>query len=604
MRNNIKLGLTLVRAGSNIFLFFADIALFITLLYDANNLSRYTDSSLFTLFKESVENLSLRGLLIASAYLLLLPVAVSFASFVFPKIHAHRQTSYAARNYFFMIHTFTAIVLCLAVSNMENYNQLAGYNLQRDSKGNLYLKDNFESIIIYLTIYIPTILTFLFSIIKVLSLTSSSNKEEKKITLRRSWSLFLGLADATSEYMPNQNIRKWIIYFNCASMSPDINWILQKSTTLRSEYQKKIPTSEEARNFLKEKSKECKELLLDYLIEQKYSLNHHVEFYSGTSRALEVILSKYDNLENIIISPLEHFSQADVIKWFKKKHTTLNVVPIPFSENYVQHDKQQNFNESLLITELDKRIQELKQAKGNAQVTILLSEVNYKTGYKVNVNEVIVSLRSKYENLSFIIDGSQSVGNIEKPFSPFEPVMGNEDYYYFSVHKWLLSPNTCGVVINKNPYDISKRSYDVFDLDIPTSTIDPNTIFGLRASLAFIFSEMTFEEIRKRSKLLRDYFEQTMPEGFQIIGDSKRIESNFIAIRPKDTYQWKSKLASKEGILNFFKMYSLDATILEIDVIQSEKKNWIRLSFPYFIEQFQIERLNRILSICIENIDA
>lgn len=604
MRNFINHFFILQRAGSSLLLLIADLILLAFLIYDTIDLHSFIGTSILSVngLLDAIENLSLKGIGVSFVYLMILPLAVAVASFAFPKFHAHKHTSYAVRNYFFVFHVIVSLLLCLAVSNMDNFNQLAGYSLIIDSKGDAVLSDNYRSVIVYLTLYLPLVLTGGFYIYKLIESKAKNRTDENQIDFSKSWELFLGLADATAEYMPSQDFRKWIVYFNNASMSPDIKWILKKSIEYRAEYQKKIPTSDEARSYLKKIAKECKEILLDHMIDDKYSVSHNVEFYPGTSRAFEVILSKSPNIKHVVVSPMEHDSQVDVIKWFEKNHSSLTHEIISFKEEYIRFDLQKKIREELLIGILKQKIQNKIKDIPATNIAILLSEVNYKTGYTVDIATVVKKLKKEFSGLVFIIDGSQSVGNIEKPYKSFSDsgILGRNDFYYFSAHKWLLSPSTCGVVISKRLHDPDQRSYDVFDFDLPTSTIDPNTIFGLRASIEFIYSEMTFREMRKRSKLLRGYFEKTMTPGFEPIGEIERFESCFIAIRPKPHYKWIPQ--SKDAILEHFKTRSLDATVLAIDVEDEKQEHWIRLSFPYFIEQFQIDRLNKILAQCVEKV--
>src|SRR4029079_5643867 len=107
------------------------------------------------------------------------------------------------------------------------------------------------------------------------------------------------------------------------------------------------------------------------------------------------------------------------------------------------------------------------------------------------------------------VDGSQSVGNLLNPFNDLAKHLRDQDFYYFSAHKWLLSPNTCGVLITRIHADRYKvRPYDLFGPELPSSTIDPGVIFGIKASLEFLIEKDKFHlnRFRENSNALKAYF--------------------------------------------------------------------------------------------------
>lgn len=586
----------LQRIGSNTLLFYIDFIILLILAYDLYRFYKLTGLGMFdsTILKELFSNLSFSSFFIALLYLILIPFAVAFIVFAVPPLNTNNTTTFAVRNWFYKIHVFVTFLLFITVANKDNFNLLAGYSLSYSADGKPILLDNFTSLI-YVFGFSPIVLSLAVNLVR-LFINSPSNKPNHAHSMQ--WKLFIGLSDISANYMPNHNFRKWIVYFNSASMSPDISWVLDKSSLLRTEYQKKIPTTDDARGYLKMIAERCRQQLFGYLLGQKFPKEHWIDFYTGTSRAFEVILKKLPNNIHLVLSPFEHQSQQDVVKWYNQYSTNFSYEPISMEEKYIKKECGNIDCESRkIIGAINKVIGAFRNNGDNNDkpIAVLLSEVYYKTGFEVDVSLVIDEVRRLHPAVIFIIDASQAVGNIQQPYRGFSDRLKDADYYYFSTHKWLLSPNTCGVVVTKKLSRIEERSYDVFDYELPTSTIDPNTIFGLSAGLDFIFQEMTLEVLNNKSALIRDYFDKTMPECVQLVGNSSRSCKNFVAIRPASGYQWN--VQTNDELLEFFKANRLDATAYDVKAskIDSVAGFWLRLSFPYFLERFQVDRLNRII---------
>ncbi len=241
------------------------------------------------------------------------------------------------------------------------------------------------------------------------------------------------------------------------------------------------------------------------------------------------------------------------------------------------------------------------------KVAILISEVHYLTGLVLNVTEVIETLRAngEHSNLVFIVDGSQAVGNLLNPFDDLSQHLRDQDFYYFSAHKWLLSPNTCGVLITRKHADRYKvRPYDLFGADLPSSTIDPGVIFGIKSSLEYLIEKgkSHLNQFHQKSISLKAYFIEEIGDQFEVIQSASQEmnRSNFIAVRPRSGYRWKERTVKE-----FWKKIRSDGVDLTVDKLDESDSSmwWLRISFPYFLQLHLLKRLIKHLNGRVDSIN-
>ena len=411
---------------------------------------------------------------------------------------------------------------------------------------------------------------------------------------------FWRLIGAVGEYQPAYGDE--IIYVNSASMAPSIKSINTATTVLHHRYQRAVPTSDEARNLLFREADDAREILHRYLLEgeARYKKLLNIEFFPGTSRALEAGILRIGNISHVILSQYEHPSQIDVVKWICETQRKLTYTPLlPNSPSFFQERWERQKGEVCQCIE-----REIKQNDGK-RMAIVLSEVHYITGIRIRVGEIIDELRSRYPDLVFIIDGSQAVGNLGDPFGTrLAEKMLQDDFYYFSAHKWLLSPNTCGVLIShtKSP---QLQPYDMFGFDrLPTSTIDPNTIFGLASALEFLFGDKRlFERFSEASRKSKAYFRELLvgPScGLEIVeaATTELNSSLFVAVQPKFGYRWKH---DNRTFWKHMRQRGVDLTVVperspyfeseQVDERLATEAYLLRISFPYFLIGKNVRKL-------------
>lgn len=525
------------------------------------------------------------------------PIISALVNFLFRDIRTFRETIPSRyRNAFFIFHFVTSIALAFFISISHELQILSGFKAASDGSGLISLS-SYEYSPLYNKIFL--VLTSVSVVTLVVKFLFSGLNRWAGV--RTEFKLWFRLSDTSSEYFPKQKAN--LIFVNTASMAPSINWINTREARYRHTYQKMVPTSDLAKRYLMIAAEESRGLLRQYLFQDRTNQSSFsIEFLPGTSRALEVGLTQIENLGTIIVSPYEHPSQDHVVKWFAAsdrsiKHQKLNM-------EYSMLNKAWNEQKPWLIQEIKSVI----HANDNTRkIAILISEVHYLTGLFINVSEIIDELRPNYRtsNLVFIVDASQAVGNLLNPFHTLADRLHREDFYYFSAHKWLLSPNTCGVfVAEQNPSRYEIQPYDVFGADLPSATIDPGVIFGIQSSLEYLICNDMFHlrRFHDKSCFLKSYFMERIGEKFEVVKSASQEmnQSNFIALRPSRGYRWKD-----ETVRQFWSELTKAGVDLTLDNLNGAEANtwWLRISFPYFLQLHLLKQLIKHLRARVTSIN-
>jgi hypothetical protein len=497
------------------------------------------------------------------------------------------------KNFIFVFHFFIAIGFSFFISISSELQQLSGFKID-----NRFSLTSYEYEPVYYHLWTLIIAGGVLAPLMIKIVVALLPKNYKKT--RVEFIHWFNSADISSEYFPKQ--RSNLIFVNTASMAPSIRWISKKEEACRNDYQKLVPTSDDAKTYLTNKAEECRNFIFQYLIkEQAKKKAFSIEFLPGTSRGLEVGLTQIKNLKKIILSPYEHPSQYNVVEWFAeiKQNIDCKFIPMDNAKLETNWETQKKWLVNLIKNELP---------ADQSKVAILLSEVHYVTGLYLNIDEIIQEIRPDHENsnIVFIIDGSQSVGNLLKPFKDLMDSLHGEDFYYFSAHKWLLSANTCGVIIARQNSDRYKKfPYDLFGDGPPSATIDPGVIFGIYASLEYLINNhmSRFKKFQKQSQGLKESFIDNIGDRFEIIKSvtTEMNTSSFIAMKPKTGFEWK-EADSKEFWKMITKKAAVDLTLVGLPdaAVANDTDNytdwWVRLSFPYFLQPRSLKQLIKHLN--------
>jgi hypothetical protein len=578
----------LIKIGSGRILMLFDLVVWSLIVVDLYHI-RALDLDVFHswAFRRVWELFGLKHVGIAALIFFLPPILSAFVNFLARNIEVLRETITSKRRQVILgLHFLTSFIFAIFVAAAPELQLLSGYKAESVT----WYESSSAEFIAWL---LGSSALAVGGAAALARLLGKTNVTELKLWFR--------LSDSSSEFFPRQ--RANLVFVNTASMAPPIEWIGKKEETYRYEYQRRVPTSEDAKDYLLKAAERSRDLIREYLFSEKIDrANFSIEFLPLTSRGLEVGLTHIPNLTKIVISPYEHPSQKRVIEWFKTIHPDVKSESIDMDYSILQ--KGWNEQRVWLVESLRAAI---KLDTEGGKVAILISEVHYLTGLVLNITEVIAALRTGGENsnLVFMVDGSQSVGNLENPFNDLGSYLRDQDFYYFSAHKWLLSPNTCGVLITRKHADRYKvRPYDLFGTELPSSTIDPGVIFGIKSSLEYLIEKGKFHlrTFQEKSSSLKAYFIEEIGEQFEVIQSASHEmnRSNFVAVRPRNGYRWRDP-----SVAAFWVKIRSDGVDLTVDKLDEREPSmwWLRISFPYFLQLHLLKRLIKHLQSRVTSIN-
>jgi selenocysteine lyase/cysteine desulfurase len=292
---------------------------------------------------------------------------------------------------------------------------------------------------------------------------------------------------------------------------------------------------------------------------------------------MEVSLLNTKAPRNVILSPYEHPSEDAVGMWLDKvqgvSYRRARFRPDLFAQNWSKQLPQ-------VVNELASLID--KDVPSNI---LLISEVFYATGHVIPINDLVSELRKQHPELQVIVDGAHSAGNLDFVRPP-----AYARAYICSGHKWLMSPEPCGIRLVIRSVDEGLRSYDAWNEELPVTTASIRMIASLRASLE-VLQSLGMGALHRRSKLLKEFFLSKIDQTkFQIVGSGNGLSDTFmVALAPNPGFAWAMKgVASIQKNLT---AHGIELSFVDLD----DDLFWIRVTFPFFVHRTDVE----ILSSCL-----
>lgn len=388
-------------------------------------------------------------------------------------------------------------------------------------------------------------------------------------------------SSGTAAWTPLASEQKNMLNFWKLAVAPQQGEIADCANELMRRYAQYIPGSEACSKFLLALALECRERIRSMLLSPGDRNDCNIEFVPSMCRGLEVALCRIKGLSRIILSPFEHPSALAVAQWLGSI-IGADVCQLHFetADYFLPRSEQ----EKKLVNMIQ---DELRNNRG--ATALILSVVSYATGLVIRTGEIIDHLQLKDDSsLYIILDGAHAAGNyisdmdIHKCWS-----------YVISVHKWLLSPEPCGVIITPRPVSDADVSYDTWSRSFPATTANVRIFTSLVSSLRAI-DRVGLENWHARSIRLRDHFIQRMNSRLSVIGCSTEMEmTSFIAVRPNLGYRWRWK---KEELSKFLEQNSVYLLMLSID----PETPWMRIAFPYTLNIQQVDELCNVLNNSLE----
>ncbi len=389
-----------------------------------------------------------------------------------------------------------------------------------------------------------------------------------------------GFGGITAEKLPAKEQKKSLDFWKLA-VAPQRGEIANSADELMRKYAQYVPGSDECSNFLISLVLECRERIRNTLVSSAYRDHCNIEFVPSMCRGLEIALCRIKGLSRIILSPFEHPSVLALARWLG---------------NIINADVCQLHFEATdyLLSPIEQEKKMIKMIQDEVEsscgpTALILSVVSYSTGLVIRTSKIMNHLQKINDSsLHVILDGAHAAGNyissidIDKCWA-----------YVISVHKWLLSPEPCGVIITPRPIREDEIPYDAWSHSFPATTTNVRVFTSLASSLRAI-DRVGLENWRAHSIRLRDHFIRRMHSRLSVIGCSSGMEmTSFIAVRPKSGHLWKWPI---EKLGEYLEEQSVYILMLSID----HDTPWLRIAFPYTQNIEQVNELCNILDNAME----
>lgn len=391
------------------------------------------------------------------------------------------------------------------------------------------------------------------------------------------------LADLKSEFYPDHG--RHVLNLNGGSIAPGIRAIRRKALKLLDEYQDSVPGSKNSRKFLEGYWSKVRQQLLSFFQDGNDLTDAEILLFESTTRALAASIVGYPPSRKLFISPWEHPSEIAMAKELEAAEIVELHYTAPWPGMFEEPTQKACKKFAGLVRE------EIQRGSTKTTNIIVVSEVCWATGIPVPVKKLRDMILSDglRMNIKFIIDGAHSVGNIKNP--DCQPA----DVMLFSGHKWLLCPHPCGIAIIRDTANCNASRYDSWTCkSLPSSTGDPGTVLGLHAALE-VGANARDSVFRARSQELRKRFLEMVENHYLIVGqrDNHNKASQLLSIRPRDSMTWIDNPDAIEDTL-----VRKGVSVLPIKMNQEndrDKRFWLRVTFPYFLDFADVERAAKLL---------
>jgi selenocysteine lyase/cysteine desulfurase len=391
----------------------------------------------------------------------------------------------------------------------------------------------------------------------------------------RAW--FGGIAEATSlESEQRKSLNFWKL-----AVAPQQGEIADCANEIMRRYAQYTPGSDECSKFLLSLVLECRERIRNMLLSSADRDHCNIEFVPSMCRGLEIALCRIKGLSRIILSPFEHPSALAVARWLSNI-IKADVCQLQFeaTDYLLSRDEQ----EKKLVNMIQDKLQ-----NSGGPTALILSVVSYATGLAIRTEEITSRIRVIDDSsLYVILDAAHAAGNYISDIDIHKCCA-----YVTSVHKWLLSPEPCGIIITPGPVSDEEVSYDTWSHSFPATTANARIFASLVTSLRAI-ARVGLENWNAHSIRSRDHFIERMHSRLSIIGYSTGMEmTSFVAVRPKSGYRWKWRM---EELGKYLEQHSVYLLMLSID----PETPWLRIAFPFTLHIQQVDELCDILNTTLE----
>lgn len=364
---------------------------------------------------------------------------------------------------------------------------------------------------------------------------------------------------------------------NASGIAPMLRGIEANWRVMMREYNVLVPGSDAAKEYLTAAWRNCKSQLGGYGVIE--SAGKQIRLAPSTCRAIDVILDEQCSGRRILLSPFEHPTERTVAS-LGRQVEQLEVGPDYYQQPWVEQKR-------VLI---DWVIENASRPRA-ARAGFILSEVCWMTGSVLPVASFMDELAAEWVRRDadqsrrpvLIVDGAHAVGNTLGGH-PIECCDG----YFFGGHKWLLSPEPCGIAVARG----ARRTYDLWVDQVPETTVGPGAVLALGAALRAV-SGIGQAERWERSQRLKERLLERLDGRLVDVAEGNGLEGScMLALKPGMAFEWGDGV---DAVQRRMAEARLTAQIITAPVVVGADQMWVRVCLPFFLDWRFVDDVVRVL---------
>ncbi len=384
------------------------------------------------------------------------------------------------------------------------------------------------------------------------------------------------LSDVRGEYYPIHDRR--VLNFD-VEMAPAIRFIRRELRRDLNRYQQAVPGTARAADILEDARRESAALLRRHLAAASFPSEWNVRFFENTVDVIAAVVAEGDGNRLVIGSPYEPPSEFLLLA----KSREIETASLPGGPEFFSQPAGRQIEQAVQGI--------LKNLSGERKKVVLLSEVCYATGLITPAGAIMRGVKQHCAEggvvtPGFVIVGTLAVGNLEKPGADCAGGDSLCQGYVAAGHHWLFAPEPCAFALGPQSGQEALKT--------PGVLRSAAGILGLHASLHCLETIGT-EETRERSLQLRDCFVEQVRSQFEILGEGTGLDQSLmLSVAPRAGLQWA--IDSARGLQVHLYQHNINARVIPA----GPGPDWVRLSFPYFLEERHVNRLSRFLRSAVK----
>jgi selenocysteine lyase/cysteine desulfurase len=354
-----------------------------------------------------------------------------------------------------------------------------------------------------------------------------------------------------------------------------VQFVIEYANRVLREYQGLGPGSTKSIDYLDYRYSECIGTITDKLLRTPSAGSSsepiNITLFTGTKAAFQAALARIVGPKAIIMTPYASPALIKFIAWHCELTGDLmkavSFCPPDYEERWQR--QQQEFIA---------RLGDVQSDVGKRELVFIVSEVFYASGQRLPLKSFIQFLKNTYANtkIHMLVDGTNAVGN--RRIIALDPEW---ESYVFSPHKWLLTSESCGMLLSRSSsISASPSGWHVGERKTDAMI---KIVAGLRGSVE-LMSSPGIEYFTSRCEKLRQQLKLNLPHTVRIVGDQSGLDESYIfSCVPSVRNAWKFRAAELEDQLVERR---LNGSLVVLDEINP----WVRFTIPYYLDVREITR--------------